>query len=108
MGILCIFFNSFIPDCPLLPGTYDYHRASIEAVRAAAARGIRPVAIALDTKGPEIRTGVLKAGVNAEMELVTGKEIRVTINDAYKDACDENYLWVDYSNIIQVGGVSLF
>jgi len=86
-------------------GTYDYHRKSIEAVREAAARGIRPVAIALDTKGPEIRTGVMKAGVNTEVELVTGGEVTVTTNDEYKEACDEKHLWVDYQNIVQVVSV---
>jgi len=83
-------------------GSYDYHRASIEAVREAEARGVRPVAIALDTKGPEIRTGVMKAGVNVEVEFVAGAMVTVTTDDVYKEACDTEHLWVDYKNIVQV------
>ena len=83
-------------------GSHDYHHGSIKNIREAAARSGRPIAIALDTKGPEIRTGVLKAGVNAEVELVAGREIVMTIDDAYQELCDENILWVDYKNIISV------
>lgn len=83
-------------------GSHEYHLETINNVRKAAANVGMPIGIALDTKGPEIRTGVMKAGVNAEVELVAGKKITVTINDDYKEICDENYLWVDYKNIIKV------
>jgi pyruvate kinase len=42
-------------------GSYEYHQSVIDNTRAAAASDIlRPIAIALDTKGPEIRTGLMK------------------------------------------------
>lgn len=83
-------------------GSHDYHRSSIERIQAAAAKTGQPVAIALDTKGPEIRTGVLKEGVNADVELVATDMITVTTNDEYKEMCDKDMLWVDYKNIVDV------
>jgi len=83
-------------------GTYDYHRKSIESVREAESKGPRPIAIALDTRGPEIRTGLLSAGVNAEIELIAGDPVTVTIDDNYKEACDASVIWVDYKSIVRV------
>ncbi|ESO05118.1 hypothetical protein HELRODRAFT_78298 [Helobdella robusta] len=83
-------------------GTHEYHKETIANVREAAFGLLTPVALALDTKGPEIRTGIIKYGVNEEAELKTGQEINITINDEFKEQCDENNLWVDYKNIIQV------
>jgi len=83
-------------------GSHDYHRQSIANVREAAANVGRQVAVALDTKGPEIRSGVLTSGVNAEVELVPGRTIFVTVEDAYCEKCDENVVWVDYKNMISL------
>ncbi|XP_075464247.1 pyruvate kinase PKLR isoform X1 [Ascaphus truei] len=89
-------------------GTHEYHAGSIRNVReatesfAANPMFYRPVAIALDTKGPEIRTGVLKAGENAEVELVKGTVVKVTAAASLWDQCDEKTLWVDYKNICKV------
>lgn len=60
------------------------------------------VAIALDTKGPEIRTGVLASGVNANVDLIAGRTIHITIEDEFQEHCDENLIWVDYKNIISL------
>lgn len=48
------------------------------------------------------RTGVLKAGVTAEVELVTGRDIKLSINDDFKEACTDEIIWVDYKSIIDV------
>ena len=43
-------------------GTHTSHRATIDAIRAAEARGPRVVAILMDLAGPKIRTGRLAGG----------------------------------------------
>ncbi|OQR79860.1 pyruvate kinase muscle isozyme isoform 1 [Tropilaelaps mercedesae] len=94
-------------------GTYEYHAATIANIREAnrlVNQQIAPdnqhVAIALDTKGPEIRTGLLVGGATAEIELKRGAQISVTTDDAFKEACSEEKLYVDYKNmtkVVQVG-----
>ncbi|XP_025081512.1 pyruvate kinase PKM-like isoform X3 [Pomacea canaliculata] len=85
-------------------GTYEYHKGTIENVRQAVAEFSepRPIGIALDTKGPEIRTGLLQDGASAEVQLNLGDTIKITINDEYKEKCSKDILWVDYKNIIKV------
>lgn len=46
-------------------------------------------------------SGVVQSGT-AEVELKKGQNIKLTLDDKYKDNCDENYLWVDYKNITKV------
>lgn len=36
------------------------------------------------------------------MELKKGNQIKVTLDDAYMENCDENILWLDYKNITKV------
>lgn len=50
-------------------GSYEYHQSVIDNSRAAAAKYAgRPIAIALDTKGPEIRTGLMKNDTDVSLD----------------------------------------
>ncbi|EGW09814.1 Pyruvate kinase isozymes M1/M2 [Cricetulus griseus] len=89
-------------------GTNEYHAETIKNVPTATESFTsdpilyRPVAVALDTKGPEIRTGLIKGSGTAEVELKKGATLKITLDNAYLEKCDENILWLDYKNICRV------
>ncbi|EJD75645.1 pyruvate kinase [Loa loa] len=85
-------------------GSYEYHAETIANVRSAANNFSerRLVAIALDTKGPEIRTGLLEGGASAEVELVKGNHIRLTTDPSMENSGTAQNVFVDYKNITKV------
>merc|ERR1712051_557175 len=90
-------------------GDHKYHRQTIENCRVAndkytADKGFGiPLAIALDTTGPEIRTGKLEGDTGKlEVTLETGAAIKITTDDAFMEKCTKDILWVDYKNITKV------
>ncbi|VDM57870.1 unnamed protein product [Angiostrongylus costaricensis] len=85
-------------------GSHEYHGETITNVRKAVEEmgGDLQIGIALDTKGPEIRTGLLTGGAAAEVELVKGKSITLTTHETYKDSCGAEKLYLDYKNIVKV------
>jgi pyruvate kinase len=68
-------------------GSYEYHQSVIDNTRAAekAQKG-RQVAIALDTKGPEIRTGNTTGDV--DLPITAGTEMNITTDEKYMTSCD--------------------
>lgn len=98
-------------------GSHEYHTQTMENCRVAAKmykekHGVDPnLAIALDTKGPEIRTGLLEGDDGRkELSLKAGKTIKVTTDESFKEKCTEDVLWMDYKNItkVMVPGKRLF
>ncbi|CAL1280923.1 unnamed protein product [Larinioides sclopetarius] len=90
-------------------GTHDYHADTIKNVREAVKvvseqQGIPsyPVAVALDTKGPEIRTGLLCGGPSAEVEIKKDANVKIVTNDDYNEKCSADIIYVDYKNITKV------
>ncbi|MFD2761825.1 pyruvate kinase [Lentibacillus juripiscarius] len=59
-------------------GDFDEHRARIENIREAATKTGKTVAILLDTKGPEIRTGSFAGG---EAEILKDSIVYVTMDE---------------------------
>jgi len=60
-------------------GDHAYHRESVQMVREASKQTGIPVALMLDTKGPEIRTGCTIDDRN--IQLVGGKQIVITTDE---------------------------
>ncbi|KAG0261076.1 Pyruvate kinase [Mortierella polycephala] len=82
-------------------GSYDYHQSVIDNTRKSCAEHPgRPVGIALDTKGPEIRTGLMKDDI--ELPIKAGHRMIITTNDQYAEAGTEEVMYVDYKNLTKV------
>jgi pyruvate kinase len=90
-------------------GSYEYHAETIanarKSVEETPVNG-RLVAIALDTKGPEIRTGALKEELGSTVTLEKGMTLTVSTDAAFKDLCgptDDGFvLYMDYVNLPKV------
>jgi len=82
-------------------GSYEYHQSVVDHAREAekVQKG-RQIAIALDTKGPEIRTGNTVG--DADIPISAGAEINITTDEKYATACDDKNMYVDYKNITKV------
>ncbi|KAI5808551.1 pyruvate kinase [Peziza echinospora] len=82
-------------------GSYEYHQSVIDnSKEAERVQPGRPLAIALDTKGPEIRTGNTVG--DADIPIGVGAEIIITTDEAYATTCSEKIMYVDYKNITKV------
>lgn len=79
-------------------GANDEHKRRMERVREAARELERPVAIMLDTKGPEIRTGLLEEG---QVCLQAGQRFVLTSREIKGD---ENGVQVSYAPLAREVG----
>eukprot|EP01095_Lingulamoeba_sp_RSL-Kostka_P017388 TRINITY_DN8998_c0_g1_i1.p1 TRINITY_DN8998_c0_g1~~TRINITY_DN8998_c0_g1_i1.p1 ORF type:complete len:532 (-),score=210.45 TRINITY_DN8998_c0_g1_i1:223-1818(-) len=86
-------------------GDHKYHQSVIDNARQAAKNLGKVVAIALDTKGPEIRTGLL---ADDDIYLEVGHEFLLTTNEERKENGNLEAVFVDYKNlpkVMDVGGL---
>jgi pyruvate kinase len=82
-------------------GSYEYHQSVIDNAREAErTQAGRPLAIALDTKGPEIRTGNTVG--DADIPIKAGTIMNITTDEQYATASDDKNMYVDYKNITKV------
>ncbi|RLV95729.1 Pyruvate kinase [Spathaspora sp. JA1] len=82
-------------------GSYEYHQSVVDNARKSEEVYTgRPLAIALDTKGPEIRTGTTVDGV--DYPIPPNHEMIFTTDDQYKTKCNDKIMYVDYKNITKV------
>ncbi len=83
-------------------GTHEGHGEMISKVKRVREEVGLPIAILLDTKGPEIRTGLAKDG--KEYTLERGQEVTVTTEEV---ECDASIISVTYKHLpedVAVGG----
>ena len=90
-------------------GSHAYHRQNIERVRSISEELGIPVAIMLDTKGPEVRTGLLEGGQKVTVN--TGDKIVVTAQPTTEDwHGNAGHISLDYLNLpneVEKGSVIL-
>ncbi|OIR58279.1 MAG: pyruvate kinase [Amphiamblys sp. WSBS2006] len=80
-------------------GTHSDHLQTIENVKKTFRNDKYPVALALDTKGPEIRLGEIKEG---EVTITKGQEVVLTTDGKYRKEGDRSCIFVDYARLPQV------
>ncbi|KAH9589292.1 Pyruvate kinase [Trypanosoma melophagium] len=77
-------------------GSHEYHQTTINNVRTAAAELGMHIGIALDTKGPEIRTGLFVGG---DAILATGDTVLVTTDPAFEKNGTKEKFYIDYPRL---------
>ncbi|MBQ2465207.1 MAG: pyruvate kinase, partial [Treponema sp.] len=82
-------------------GTYEWHKEAMERVKRISEELNTPVAIMLDTKGPEIRTG--KTAGNAEIQIEAGSTVELVSDES---ECTPNHIslsWKDAAKKLKSG-----
>jgi pyruvate kinase len=81
-------------------GDHETHKATLDRLRSVAAKKARTVAVLLDTKGPEIRSGFFNTDVMKKLELVKGQTLVLTGDYSYK-AVDSSKLACSYDQMAE-------
>eukprot|EP01084_Bolivina_argentea_P121021 214540_1 len=81
-------------------GTHEYHQETVLNALQAAKATQQNIAIALDTKGPEIRTGNFVE--KRDYILEKGNKVRLATDESMRDKGTESEFFVDYPNIVKV------
>lgn len=81
-------------------GSHEEHKQRMDMVRAAAQKLGVPIALMLDTKGPEIRLGKFK---NGSVELTAGHEFTLTARDILGDETIASETYKNLPQEVSVG-----
>ncbi|ORX91572.1 pyruvate kinase [Basidiobolus meristosporus CBS 931.73] len=83
-------------------GSYEYHSSVVANARESQRTFLPelPIGIALDTKGPEIRTGIMEN--NQDIDIQTGHQMIFTTDDEYAERCNGERLYIDYKSLPKV------
>eukprot|EP00531_Pseudo-nitzschia_arenysensis_P001433 CAMPEP_0116155008 /NCGR_PEP_ID=MMETSP0329-20121206/22082_1 /TAXON_ID=697910 /ORGANISM="Pseudo-nitzschia arenysensis, Strain B593" /LENGTH=530 /DNA_ID=CAMNT_0003652021 /DNA_START=45 /DNA_END=1637 /DNA_ORIENTATION=+ len=81
-------------------GDHETHKKTLDRLRSVAAAKARTVAVLLDTKGPEIRSGFFDTSVMKKLELTKGQELILTGDYSYK-AVDSTKLACSYDQMAE-------
>ena len=76
-------------------GSYEEHKGRLDLLRKVSEEKKVPVAALLDTKGPEIRTGMLKDGAK-NVTLETGQKFTLTTREIEGD---QNEGYINYAGL---------
>lgn len=83
-------------------GSHEEHKARMDQIKAVRIAKKIPVAILLDTKGPEIRTGVLENG--QKIQLKEGEQIVLTTEQCVGNKDRVSVSYADLPKDVAVGG----
>ena len=81
-------------------GSHEEHQVRIDIIKAAREKYNVPIAIMLDTKGPEVRLGCFK---NGKAELVTGQKIILTTEEILGDESIVSITYKELPNEAEIG-----
>lgn len=81
-------------------GSYEYHGSVVANARKSTCKDGRVVAIALDTKGPEIRTG--QTTDDQEIPIPAGHEMTFSSDEKYMTSGSKEVMYIDYVNLPKV------
>lgn len=83
-----------IARCNFSHGTHEEQKAKMDMIKSVREELGKPIAILLDTKGPEIRTGLLKEG---KVQLVEGETITLTTDMSIEG--DASFVAITYKQL---------
>ena len=88
-------------------GGYEENGEKIENIKNVRKKLNRPVALLLDTKGPEIRTGMLVTGKNEKMTIEEGQEFTFVNDEIVGDNTKVSVSYKELYKDVSVGGTLL-